>query len=398
MLVACGPTVVPPAGGSGDGSGSGSSSSGAGTAAADEAGAPEPTIRAVDIIFVVDGTSSMTSWQRRLVESVDVLLDALDDAQPPVDYRIAVTSTDNGNPWCDTVEPAEGRLETTSCWQRIEDFTPPMFPEQPVDIPCREELCSFDELALPEPWIEVGRIMGTTNVPEDRALDAARCILPQGVVGCGFEQPLESLYRAIERTQTAGDASFGFVRPGGLLAVFLLTDEADCSYNPAHESIFSAEGDQIFWSDPGLEYPTSAICWNAGVECTGTSVYDECHSVDLNASGGPVQGDPEQEAVLRPVSRYVDQLAGYGAYVVAINGVGADGSPLYADSPEDPEFQDDFGIGPGCEDSGGWAVPPVRVREVIEAVSGPGNLHSVCAEDYGPALSSFAAGILERLP
>ncbi len=400
MMTGCGPTIVPPGGGAEDGSGSGSASASSGdeTAGVDDTGAPAPTIRSVDIIIMVDDSGSMNSRQETLVQSIGALLDALDGAEPPVDYRIAVTTTDNGNPWCVAEEPDAGRFEPTSCMERIEDFFPGWGPGQPVQVACREELCPFETLDLPVPWIDVERTTGITNVPQDDVLGVARCLLPMGVVGCGFEQPLESLHRAIERTETPGDPSFGFIRPGGLLAVLLLTDEIDCSYNPTHEAIFSVEGDRIFWSDPGSEWPTSAVCWNAGVECSGTSVYDECHAVDLNSSGAPVQGEPAQEAVLRPVSRYIEQLAGRGAYFSAIHGVGADGSPVYADSPADPDFQGDFGIGPGCEDSGGWAVPPVRVRQVIEAVSGPGALHSVCTDDYGPALASFAAGILERLP
>ena len=78
--------------------------------------------------------------------------------------------------------------------------------------------------------------------------------------------------------------------------------------------------------------------------------------------------------------------------------IAADGSAVYDDSPGDPEFQQDFGIGAGCSAPSGTAVPPVRMRELVDTVSGPGHQHSICSESFAPALSSMAAGILARLP
>jgi hypothetical protein len=78
--------------------------------------------------------------------------------------------------------------------------------------------------------------------------------------------------------------------------------------------------------------------------------------------------------------------------------VGLDGVPVYQPSLMDPQFQNDFGIGPGCESADGRAVPPVRQHELIETISGPGNEASVCADDYSSAFSTFAQGILGRLP
>lgn len=46
------------------------------------------------------------------------------------------------------------------------------------------------------------------------------------------------------------------------------------------------------------------------------------------------------------------------------------------------EVQTGFGIGPSCGSPAGNAVPPVRVHQVIEAVSGPGNERSICDSDY----------------
>ncbi|MEX1363550.1 MAG: vWA domain-containing protein [Nannocystaceae bacterium] len=360
----------------------------------------EATERAVDIVFIVDNSGSMSEEQAKLAQSIGTLVSALDAAVPPVDYRIAVTTTDSGNPWCsETTSPESGTFRATSCRERTGEFVfNGAMMINSIDEACFA-VCEQDQLGLTEPWIDVSRSTGTTNVPGDDVVSALSCMLPQGINGCGFEQPLESLSLALARAQTPGELNEGFLRPGALLAVALVTDEVDCSYNPEYQTIFLPEGNRVFWSDPDSPAPSSAVCWNAGVQCTGAGgTYDDCTAVDLDVDGDPVAGDPDQDAVLRPIAGYIEELSSRGAFMMAINGVAADGSPVYADSPTDPDFQGDFGIGPGCNAPSGSAVPPVRVREVVEAVTGPGNLYSVCDDDFSPALTSLAQGIVLRLP
>src|SRR5690606_7549637 len=139
---------------------------------------------------------------------------------------------------------------------------------------------------------------------------------------------------------------FGFLRPDALLAVLIVTDEVDCSFNPAFQAeLFEAD---TFWAE-AAPYATSAVCWNAGVECTGDSPYADCVAVDRGVDGQPTT-DPSA-AVLYGVDRYVSALEGVAAaktdgrevLVSVIAGVPAGyntGSveQVFADS-EDPEFQ-----------------------------------------------------------
>ena len=356
---------------------------------------PEPTQRAVDILFVVDNSGSMGEEQGKLATGIESLIAVLDAANPPVDYRIAVTTTDNGNPWCIGTGPEAGNLRATSCRSRPAEFVfNGASPVDAFDEACGS-LCALETLGLDEPWVDVERSTGTTNVPGDAVLDTLRCMLPQGIDGCGFESQLESMRKALIRSETPSDMAYGFLRPGALPAVMLITDEADCSYDAEHESIFLPEGNRVFWSHPDAAAPTSAVCWNAGVACDGPS----CFSVNLDVNGNTVaEADADGGAVLRPVSRYVDALAERGAYVAAIYGVNADGTVTYQESLTDPQFQSDFGIGPGCESAGGRAVPPVRTREMIGAVSGPGNEHSICGAGFQVAMTSFGTAIVGRLP
>lgn len=357
-----------------------------------DTGTGEVSEREVDLIFVVDNSGSMGPAQANLAVASSQLIRELDAADPPVDYRIAVTTTDNGNPWCGQTSPEAGGLRATSCRGRSHEFV--FAGAQTVDAfdQACAGVCDLETLGFDGLWLDVQRSTGTSNVTGSVA-DNLSCMLPQGIDGCGFEAPLESMWKAVSRTETQGQPGYGFHRPGALLAVVIVTDEADCSYNDEYESIFLPDGDRAFWSDPSAASPTSAVCWNAGVACTGTGPY-ACQVQDYGSDGAP-QSDPDQ-AVLRPIDRYTDQLVERGAYLFAIDGVNADGSVTYA--PGDAQFMADFGIGPGCQSTVARAVPPVRIRETVARVSGGGNERSICDVDYAPAMVALAAGIIARLP
>ena len=163
-----------------------------------------------------------------------------------------------------------------------------------------------------------------------------------------------------------------------------------------------------FWSDQAAAYPTSAVCWNAGVQCQGgPGTYDTCDPVNKGIDGSV--GVPGAQAVLHPLDRYIDFVQQLEidkqqvnpmqeVIVAAIAGVpaGYDSGMAeisYQDSA-DPTFQNDFGIGPGCTTANASAVPPVRIRELIEQSVpwGPG-LYSICRADLDAVLSDIARAL-----
>jgi hypothetical protein len=147
------------------------------------------------------------------------------------------------------------------------------------------------------------------------------------------------------------------------------------------------------------------VCWNAGVACSGgPGAYDECHAQDWDVGGAPVDAASAAAlAVLHPLGRYLGPLAERGAYLAALDGVPpgyAEGVAeiTYAGSP-DPQNQLDYGIGFVCNSpTNGFAIPSVRVRELVESLSpGERNDFSICEPSYEPALSTIAARIVQRL-
>jgi hypothetical protein len=217
------------------------------------------------------------------------------------------------------------------------------------------------------------------------------------------------------RAQAADEEEYGFLRASSLLMLVIVSDEADCSYNNEWQSIFlpaSMGGNQVFWSDPNASAPTSAVCWNAGVACTGVGPFDECHAEGKNVEG--VSTTSPDEMVLQPMSRYLDFLRqveldkqgtdpGTRVLVAVIGGVPLgyqDGEAIPYAPASDPAIQLGYGIGPACmqPDGVGFAVPAVRERGVAEAFADNGrNLWSVCDASYDMAMDGIAQMIAKRV-
>ncbi|RMG97522.1 MAG: VWA domain-containing protein, partial [Deltaproteobacteria bacterium] len=417
----CADRALTAAGGTDSGSTSGAESGGLGPVTREVYEEP-----GADILFVVDNSGAMGQEQGKLAAGIGAMLEVFERPEVNLDVRIGVTTTDNGHPQCEGTTPEGGKLQAVSCRARESDFVlmttgwnDSFFQEACADW-CPETLADLstiptttheDDEAVPRAWVE--RIDGVTNLPEGVSVeDALRCFLPQGINGCGFEAPLESMWKALQLGEMIPSSpNFGFRRPGAILAVVFVTDEADCSLNPDASSIFDPEGDRVFWSDPTANFPTSAVCWNAGVSCTGgPGTYTSCDPANKDVFGN--EGVSEDEAALLPVSRYV-QLLRYiqsgqwspvpwsGVVVAGLVGVPLDyaqtGEIVYQDG-DDPAFLDAFGIGPGCSSASETAVPPVRMRDLAAQFGVPDGplLRSICADDFAPALRAIGEAIAAR--
>ena len=350
--------------------------------------------RAVDILFVVDNSGSMGGEQGTLAQSFASFINVLEAQEVGANYRIGVTTS-----------AGDGLMRATSCRSRLQEF---VFSWQFGDIDERQRgclnNCSLDSIAIPDPWVE--KSDGMTNLPPGIGMaQALQCIGPQGINGPGFERPLESMKNALE------DNLQGFMREDALLAVIFVTDEADCSMDDETQFWIQSDG-TVFWTDPTRS--TSGVCWAAGVTCSGgPGVYDDCVAVDKGRNGLPTS-DPD-DAVLYPLDRYVDVLTeiaeqkqiegGQGEVLVALlAGVPVDypqtGVLIYEDSVF-PDFNTEYGIGPGCgkgtetvHDPPG--IPPVRLKEFAETfATDTRNVFSICSPDYGVALTDIASAIGE---
>ncbi|KIG13483.1 hypothetical protein DB30_07995 [Enhygromyxa salina] len=371
-------------------------------------GDPVVEIEAVSLLLVVDNSGQMGPAQRVLADHAYELVAPLEAAGIP--WRLGITTTDSGNPWCPpgATTPELGSLVFSICKARIGNF---FFNNGQTDL--SDELC-YDICQVPDvgtnptktasdptprsrPWIESAGD-GTNNLSGDPALpDLLACVVPQGINGCGFESQLESARRALVRSRDPEDDQYGFVEDGRLLAIVFVSEEADCSSNRTFDSIFEVDGNRVFWSDPDTAFPSSAVCWNAGVECVGDpSGYDTCVPADYDVDGDKTS-DPDL-AVMLPVQGFIDAYSAGGPVVTfGILGVGADGQPSYANT--NSEDQDYRGIDVACTGSNAVGeirgVPPVRMWSVVQEL-GPQSdqaVYSICSSDFGGGLGQIGSTI-----
>ena len=390
--------------------------------------------RDVDILFVIDNSRSMAEEQATLARNFGPLIERLEQDDVRANYRIAITTTDNGlisthngNPVdrCGGAERDAGNFKVRSCLDRRSDFQTTIdgelvdFYDAACASICKHETIETlptttfgDDTPRSRPWIE--NINGVTNLPEGISpIEAFQCLAPQGVTGCGFEAPLESMRLGLTRAGRDTEDENGFMRPGAILAVIFVTDEADCSanYDKVKEPWDVSEtGNRALWSSANSNKGalTSEVCWFAGVECEelpdGTQ---ECWAIDKNSDGQEEQD--EHEMVLHSLDRYVDFLAKLEEdkkeinpeqeiLVGVLSGVPIDyaGGPIQYSNGSDEKFLLDTGIGAGCSSENGEAAPPVRMAEFADAFrtsEADVNLFSVCREDYSGSMSAIAEAI-----
>jgi hypothetical protein len=402
----------------------------------------------LDLLFVIDNSGSMSEEQLNLARNMPGLVRALEnltDAEGnPVspDVNIMVTTTDSGNVLCEPFYkpgrgPEMGAPIDTACTERLDRFSsvdmPPVVAEDACTNVCPNPVApdgsyiNFTSAGSNVPATDPVDVDGDGE-PDSAVAQALACIGPQGIDGCGYESPLDSMMRALDpEAEWNGDG--GFLRPGGLLAVAIITDEADCSI--VDESVMTDEAVQGEHPDLMMPVASSAICWNAGVSCDGpdgNGEYSNCVS----------SGDS-----LRPVQEYIDLLGAQDRPVVMLGILGV--PPVTERNPDppyeplaggvldlvyrdwrDPDYanggdilpddwdagrdaaykQWQFGVGPGCtgeDESGdftGQAIPPVRVKEVCQALDTDDEIRccieSICDTDFSPALRCLAGLIQEN--
>lgn len=415
-------------------------------------------IAKLDLVIVIDNTDSMGTKQLILTRSLPWLVEHLetltDSGGMPVelDAHVMVTTTDFGNPLCTPFEPlgyepARGAPTSSSCTTRLADFTNLTgmisMPEVCTEL-CPEPVAPDDRyIAFGPEGDNIPDSVAPFDIDGDGDLDSpvARglaCIAPQGLNGCGYESPLETMLQALNPDADWNAGPSGFFRGDAMLAIVIVTDEADCSvrdYTIMEDAAFQNINPASMM--PG---PSSAICWNAGVTCSGpdgNGVYSDCAAQSTES--------------LNPLSRYLgyltDQLRGVQGKEVMMLGIL--GVPLVTARDPNPPFEPTaggvldlvyrdwrdgqypagdvlpeewamgvdaadlqfaFGIGPGCTGTTsmgeiiGRGIPPVRIKEVCQALDlGPSAedtrciIESICDDDYTLAFQGLMGMIATSL-
>ena len=411
----------------------------------------------IDLLFVIDNSGTMGEEQLNLAKNFPLLIQQLENLKNDkeellgADVQIMLTTTDFGNPLCDDYakhDPEKGAPIYSGCNERIDRFTGLDLMNPPVIEEACTDVCPTD--IVPEngdhfihffangdnvPDVADADVNGD-NIPDGAVAQTLACLGPQGIDGCGYEAPLENMLQALNQGawwNNGMDGKRKFLRDDAILAIAIITDEADCSVKDY--DIFDPNGPYgtDFWNTKpgGGKQPSSAVCWNAGVSCDGpdgNGEFTNCESTSDNT--------------MQPITRYTDYLVDYlhekeNKEVIMLGILGVpivqrddDGNYESGGAPdleyrewkdgewpagdilpddwndgEDAAFKEwAFGIGPGCtgEDGlgsfTGQAIPPVRVKEVCESLDRENAvrccMESICDTDYSAAITCLS-GIIQ---
>lgn len=413
-----------------------------------------PDCVAIDLLVVIDNSATMFSEQEKIARAMPQVaerlrdLHAADGTPLTADVQIMVTNSDFGAPDCalppgSSYQPVGGTPVFTGCNARIEQFVDPLDPQRdasaactdacPTDVtPQQGTFITFrtdDPAATNLPKVDELDIDGDGD-PDDAVERSLACLGPQGIHGCGYESQLETMLQSLDPEAAWNQGSMPFHREGSILAIALLTDEADCSISDY--SMLSNE--ELFNIDPATGQPaaSSGLCWNAGVDCWGPNAEGEF--THCEAEDGPLHPlsrydhffeyvkSTGREVVMLgvlgiptvrerdPQRPYLSGAGGVGELEIRTwrDGVFPDGDLLPAEIEAGvtaAELAFEYSVGPGCHavDTAGalvdTALPPVRIRSVCEALDDPDAgpdgkrccLESICDGDYRPAFDCLGA-------
>ncbi|MBK9036535.1 MAG: VWA domain-containing protein [Myxococcales bacterium] len=195
-VAACGPTASGP---SGDDDDTVDAARAIDAGFDDDGGTVDDGCAKIDILFVIDNSGSMAQEQANRAANFPQFISVIE--QSGLDYRVAVTTT--GMDYAYTQEAIPG-------------FPLPMS----QDGGDNGAMLRPGGCTLPRRWIELGD-------PDPATLFA--CAANVGTSGPSDEMPLAAMRAAFDE-RIADGTNAGFRREDALLAVVILTDENDCSY------------------------------------------------------------------------------------------------------------------------------------------------------------------------
>jgi hypothetical protein len=246
-------------------------------------------------------------------------------------------------------------------------------------------------------FIDIDQIAGTDNLPSGQDLPTTfNCMASVGDFGCGFEHQLESAYKALHDDIPANR---GFLRPDGILVVYWVTDEDDCSA-PPDTDLFDPNATQygpllsfrctkygVMCGDPPMLPPDQsngvlADC-RAATADVGGKLYDVQRYIDFFTKPGGAKANPSAvilASINAPAMPFSTRLGNPQTYAPCNGPVdGVTCVPLLNHS---------------CSASAGFfGDPAVRLSQVLQAA--PNHIeNTLCATDYTPAMQAVADAIV----
>ncbi len=301
---------------------------------------------AVDILFVIDDSISMTDEQEQLGIWSSELFDVLSASGELPDLHIGVISSSVAIPGVRGCEIGGGLHVGGAVLQQGR------FLRDVAGLSGRERNYSG---SLTETFAKMARV---------------------GADGCGFEQPFKAARLALSGYQAGAE---DFLRDDALLLVVFVTDEDDCS--ALSSALFA---DPYADACSVLGAPTSYRCFEHGVRCydgKGSRAFGERENCR------PDESSPYVESV----SAFADFLKRLKKNPAQVIVAGIYGKPNQVTAvPDDrittfttPRLADVCGVG-GKEGSG--ATPAIRMNALMAEFGGRASQSSICERELSWAM------------
>jgi len=384
------------AGGGGGGAGTAGAAGNAGTGGAAGRGGQGGTAGAgppnndLDVLFLVDDSSSMRLAQTNLVSSFPAFPIALKAAPQGVpDLHIAIISSDMG-----AGDGSVAGCDSTGGKKGIFQYTP-------------RGTCTASGLDTGATFIS--DIGGVRNYG-GRLETVFTCIAALGETGCGFEHTFASVLRALgaDGQGSAPAENQGFLRPDAYLAIVLVTNEDDCSATPG-VPLFDTGSNTNIASQIGP--PANFRCNEYGHMCNGMHPSRHAPGIDVNAmvSYDTCTSNDTEHYLLSAVetANRIKALKSDPSKVI-VAAITGPATP-YTVTWKAPSTSDTSCGAASCPWpviahsctaalDGSFADPAVRIIELTNQFGANGIVRSICSDDLAPALQSVAQAIVGRLP
>jgi len=203
--------------------------------------------------------------------------------------------------------------------------------------------------------------MRVKNYQGELADALARLLRTAGGGGCGFEQHLRGMRRALTKPENAA-----FLRPTAALAILIVADEDDCSLRSA----------DLLASETSLLGPLASFrCTREGVEC----------AEPIGELGAKTHCRPREDSVhvegIAPTIDFLEELKPPGHLVVT--GIVGDPEPFVVRAATPPGGGTAvLGLDSVCSDAlSGGVHPSSRLHALLSHFGGRGTSPSICGSD-----------------
>ena len=373
---------------------------GTGTETGDTDGTESPTdaqptaLTAVDLLFVVDNSASMTQEQELLAMAVPALTNLLAQGinGVPLDVRVAMVTTDMGLSYT-------GGSYDNGPWQ--------------IDLRCsgygnngeflaNTQVCpaALDFLAAPGYLTPVNQVTGQPDF--NGFTTASACVLQNvGTSGCNFEKQLAAVPAAMGNYNQST-----FLRADALTVVIVISDEEDCSVASADWYEVSELGtaatntacgkhpdmleDVQTFRQTMINIKTAAT----GADATASLMFAAITGVPV---GSVCEGRGDQIGNCLDVAPGVNGTGTMGNPAIVERAVGMSGEAVqtyfeyacirYAEGTS--EETGDFPITA--------AYPATRIVKMAQLFGEMGYIYSICNADWSPVMVQVAQAVLQRM-